>query len=68
MLGYSFVPIIAGYIRGRISYRLERSFARIAMMPLYPILEKLIVVISLGLFDYIYILEEVRVPEAIFPW
>lgn len=40
MLGYSFVPIIAGYIRGRISYRLERSFARIAMMPLYPILEK----------------------------
>lgn len=68
MLGYSFVPIIAGYIRGRISYRLERSFARIAMMPLYPILEKLIVVISLGLFDYIYILEEVRVPEAIFRW
>lgn len=68
MLGYSFVPIIAGYIRGRISYRLERSFARIAMMPLYPILEKLIVEISLGLFDYIYILEEVRVPEAIFRW
>lgn len=68
MLGYSFVPIIAGYIRGRISYRIERSFARIAMMPLYPILEKLIVVISLGLFDYIYILEEVRVPEAIFRW
>lgn len=68
MLGYSFVPIIAGYIRGRISYRLERSFARIAMIPLYPILEKLIVVISLGLFDYIYILEEVRVPEAIFRW
>lgn len=68
MLGYSFVPIIAGYIRGRISYRLERSFARIAMMPLYPILEKLIVVISLGLFDYIYILEEVRVPKAIFRW
>lgn len=68
MLGYSFVPIIAGYIRGRISYRLERSFARIAMMPLYPILEKLIVVISLGLFDYIYILEEVRVPEAISRW
>lgn len=68
MLGYSFVPIIAGYIRGRILYRLERSFARIAMMPLYPILEKLIVVISLGLFDYIYILEEVRVPEAIFRW
>lgn len=68
MLGYSFVPIIAGYIRGRISYRLERSFARIAMMPLYPILEKLIVEISLGLFDYIYILEEVRVPEAISRW
>lgn len=68
MLGYSFVPIIAGYIRGRISYRLERSFARIAMISLYPILEKLIVVILLGLFDYIYILEEVRVPEAISRW
>ena len=68
MLGYSFVPIIAGYIRGRILYRLERSFARVCdrVTALYPAFEKLIVAISLGLFDYIDILE--RISKGIFRW
>lgn len=61
MLGYSFVPIIAGYIRGRILYRLERSFTRIGFVSHFQE-----VVISLGLFDYIDILGEVWIPKGIF--
>lgn len=63
MLGYSFVPIIAGYIRGRILYRLERSLHASSDGFVSHFQE---VVISLGLFDYIDVLGEVWIPKGIF--